>query len=310
MKQRDRECASGLTVESAHDWDSAHVNEAVSCLKKAYEQRIVALQDIASPPITPLDMETLPLSPPKNSPSDPPWARVTLSPDASMLGLSDRDRVWRLYRRDNRRQFMVTPPLPAKGTPFDGHAVVSGEGFDWSVDNTLYAWERLYNGSQQIFIANREGAGGVVTSTPSHWPSDGGAMADSYKIPDPDNASHEQANEHYVVWMQNRGHGSMDLFSGAQDVEPRLLVRGGWELANAQFDRIHSRVLYGTDTGIVVQDLAGGEPRRIVGTCDGDVPMDFSAETSWLVFLRRGHCDTPDATAQGWRVWLARLPQP
>ena len=308
LKQRDRECASSITTESIHDWADPAVKDAQSCLKKAYDRRIVALQDVATPPIVPLVMETLPLPPPKDAPDDPPWTQARLSPDASMLGLSDGNRVW-LYRRDNRRQFMLTPPLPASDAPFDTQAVSSGEGMDWSADNILYAWVRLYNGSRQTFKATRDGAEGAVASSPKHWPGDNGALAESYPIPDPDNASNMQASDRYVVWMQSRGHGSFDLMSGVPDAEPQLLVRGGWELENARLDRVHSRVLYGTDTGIVVQALAGGTPRRIEGTRRGDVPMDFSGDTSWLVFLRNGTCDAAAATP-GWRVCLARLPQP
>lgn len=309
LKQRDGECASGITTESIPDWGDPAVKSAQSCLRKAYERRIVALRDLATPPVVPLSMETLPLPPPKDAPDDPPWTQVRLSPDTRMLGLSDGNRVW-LYRRDNHRQFMLTPPLPARDAPFDAQAVSSGEGMDWSADNALYAWVRLYDGSRQAFKATRDGAEGTVASSPEHWPDDDGALAESYPIPDPANASNVQANDRYVVWMQSRGHGSFDLMSGAPGAEPQQLVRGGWELESTRLDRVHSRVLYGTDTGIVVQDLAGGTPRRIEGTRRGDVPMDFSGDTSWLVFLRKGTCDAAAAATQGWHVCLARLPQP
>ena len=205
-----------------------------------------------------------------------------------MLALADRNRAW-LYRRDSRRQFMVTPPLPARDASFDAQAVSSGEGLAWSADNAVYAWVRLFDGSRQTFRASRDGADGAVTSSPEHWPDDEGALAGSYPIPDPDDASNVQANDQYVVWMQSRGHGSFDLMSGAPGAEPQSLIRGGWELENARLDRVHSRVLYGTDTGIVVHDLAGGTPRRIEGTCRGDVPMDVSGGTSWLVLDRKTH---------------------
>ncbi|HMN20707.1 MAG TPA: hypothetical protein PKA16_04875 [Ottowia sp.] len=270
----------------------------------------LAVHGAAAGPIQPETVETLPIAPITQVHGNTPWPEASLSPGGQMLGLSDGRQVW-LYRRDNRRRVAVTPPQAVRSAPFDPAALNALEGLAWSGDAVLYAWARMLGGSQQAFAADRDGALGPVLATPERWPHDDALPAESYPIPDPDNAYEIRANAHHVVWRRNRGHGSMDLMAARADDPPRVLASGGWELEDAVFDRPGSRVIFPTDSGLVVHALDTDTARTVAGTSAGDVPRAYDPASRWLALLRpEGGCatDSPDAKAGGWRICLLRLP--
>ncbi|MEO8839444.1 MAG: hypothetical protein ABI351_12110, partial [Herbaspirillum sp.] len=135
------------------------------------------------------------------------------------------------------------------------------------------------------------------------WPNSnsGANLGTTYRIPDPDNADDIVGNAQYVVWVQNRGHGSFNLLLGkASDVkteaEPTQLVRGGHELKEFLFDANQSRIFYGTDYGIMRRDLASDAMRRITGSRKLDKLLDFSSNSQLLLLQRNGDCDSAPST--------------
>ena len=329
LKKRDRRCVGSMSAAQMGDDANPAYRTAARCLELAYAERIAALQDRATPPLLPLSVQTVPrtaLGPATNpNTSDPAdkWDMARLSPDASLLGASTAGRIW-LYRRDNQHLFAITPAPSVAGTPQAKDAIAGTEGLQWANDNSLYGWAKPYHGAAQIFRATRDGAISVVGNGPNPIPNPipdtESDLSRNYPIPNPDDASGATGNERFVVWVQNRGHGSLDLMLGkASDAksgaEPIRLVRGSWELENFQFDLKHSRVFYATDTGIVAHDLASGVIRRIAGTRRHDVVMDFSSQAQLLVFQRNGQCEDQDAVntkttlrEQAAHLCLAQLP--
>lgn len=325
LKDRDQRCVARITLEQMRDPANPAFHDATRCMTQAYAQRIVALQDRATPALVPIATEALPRSALRAVQTHPPqpdatdtWEAASMSPDETLLGVIGGGQVW-LYRRDDQRLFAVTPP-PERDAAFDRAAVSSLEGMRWDSDNSLYAWARMYNGSRQAFRATRDGRAGAVETVPTRWPDERDDSSDRYQIPDPDNARDAIGNARFTVWLQNRGHGSFDLMLGtAADAaggdEPAVLVHGGGELDSFQFDAAGSRAFYGSDTGIVAHDLASGTIRRIAGTRRGDAALDFSSRSQWLAFRRHGRCDAKDVGAPGGalqaaNLCLVRLPRP
>jgi len=215
---------------------------------------------------------------------------MRLAPGGQMLAVSNGAAAW-LYLHDARRRFAVTP-VSSPRDPRNMAAVSSIEGLRWGLDGRLYAWARLFNGQAQVYAADRSGPLGPVLQVPEHWPDEDGALAGTYPVPDPDNAYEVQANDRFVVWRVNRGHGSMRLMAGSEGRAPRVLAEGGWELQDALLDAAASRVLYPADAGVLVHPLApGAQPAHIEGTLAGDRPLSFDAASRWLVLLRpQGDC--------------------
>lgn len=215
---------------------------------------------------------------------------MRLAPGGQMLAVSNGDAAW-LYLRDARRRFAVTP-IGSRRDPRHMAAVSSIEGLRWGLDGRLYAWARLFNGAAQVYAADRSGSLGPVLQVPDRWPDEDGALAGSYPIPDRDNAYEVQANDRFVVWRVNQGHGRMRLMVASEGRAPRELAEGGWELQDALLDANASRAIYAADAGVLVHPLApGAAPLRIAGTRAGDRPMSFDAASRWLVLLRaRGDC--------------------
>lgn len=231
---------------------------------------------------------------------------MRLAPGGRMLAVSNGDAAW-LYLRDARRRFAVTP-INSRRDPRDMGAVSGIEGLRWGLDGRLYAWARLFDGSAQVYAADRGGPLGPVLQVPERWPDEEGALADTYSIPDPDDAYEVQANHRFVVWRVNRGHGSMRLMVGSEGRAPRLLAEGGWELQDALLDAAASRVLYPADAGVLVHPLAlGATPAHIEGTLAGDRPLSFDAASRWLVLLRpQGDCAAAHGAAA--HVCFVKLP--
>lgn len=121
---------------------------------------------------------------------------------------------------------------------------------------------------------------------------------DPYALADDDGAVGETVltlggpSRRYAAWLRNAPDDAETytlLLRDTTGPDPaREIARGGTELPHLQFDALH--LVFPSDAGIQLYDLATGQAQAIAGTRAGDWPLAWNADTDTLAWIARQPC--------------------
>jgi len=342
LAERDRRCGlENVTPrEGSEEGLSPQAFGQLLCLQAIYPPRLAQLMDLAAPPLTPLDVRTVPVEPLRAAYPDD-WRQAgyqaLFSPDKKLLALGVEDdagyvmQVW-LYQPASGK-LTAASPRTHKGKIEAPDDIAGLAPWIWGDDGRLYVRADRPLGEDSLFAADMDGYAEVgdppsdVAETLTANDAASGTARQNGETPEADrppgfddDSYDEQRGGAFTAWAQNRGHGFFELLAARKgDAEPRLIASGGWELRDFQFDPGGTRLFYNGEDGIVVTDPDGGVTRRLKGTRGTDSetrPIALSADGGILVYWAAGSCmrdaaEMPDVGAEdddSRRVCLAWLP--
>lgn len=339
VRERDRRCIADRTFRELSGPSTELRKQVLDCLNTVYLERRRALQDGAAAPLSSRDIKEIDLKPiatARSDIADGGHVRVSdirLSPDGALaaillpsLELDGPDQVW-LYRIADHKLVAATPaPDQQQPHPDGSPAAIKALAFQ---DGTLYARVAIWSaaskgedGESVVYAATIDG-GSRLNEVPAEIrtlldkASRSGTVApDAVPESVSDNLEAIRGNRHFLVWADDRGHGTIELRvrKRAAGAPVHLVAWGSWELWQYLFDADRSQLVYAADTGIAVFDMATHGERRIAGTSRGDRPYAISADHRLLMWSTRNRCGDEFLTGQDEdapeRFCLARLSKP
>ncbi|CAM5180036.1 hypothetical protein CDEF62S_00058 [Castellaniella defragrans] len=343
LAERDHRCGLQHVTpqEGSEEGLSPKEFGQLMCLQAIYPPRIAQLMDVIAPPLAPVEVRTVPIAPLKAAYPDE-WQQAgyqaLFSPDKTLMALGIEDgagyvmQVW-LYQPASGR-LVVASPRTHQGAAAAPGDISELDSWMFGEDGRFYLRARRPQGRDGLFAADMKGYAevrdpppGVAERLAANDAASQSAVYNS-EIPEQerppgfdDDSYDEQKGGAFTAWAQNKGHGSFDLRAARSgDKAPRVIVSGGWELRDFQFDPGGTRLFYNGDDGLVVTDPDDGVTRRLKGT-RGMVlevrPITLSADGGILVYSADGSCtrDAADEVAaeatdddSTKRVCLAYLP--
>lgn len=336
VHERDRQCIADRTFGELSDLSREIGRQSYDCLNSTYLMRRLRLQDLAAAPLSsdPREIDLRPIAAARPEIADNGTVRISeirASPNGSMLAvllpsleLDGPDQVW-LYRVADGRLVAATPASDLQQPHPDGAPMTIGVTA-WQGD-TLYMRVAEWGGEgetapQSVYAATAEGSrrldevsADIIALLDAHGRS---ADAGQDELMESDGESPEviRGNRDFIAWVDDRGHGTIELKMRKRTTgsPPYLMGWGGWELASYLFEAKRSLLVYPTDTGLAVLDMATRHERRIAGTSAGDRPHALSDDFSLLIWSTRNACGDELLAAQDEsapeRFCLARLAEP
>lgn len=341
IRERDRRCIADRTFKELSRPSSALQRQSYACLNTVYLDHRRTLQDLADAPLSPRVIKTMDLR--RIAAARPEIieggslrvADVRLSPDGALaaillpsLELDGPDQVW-LYRARDGRLIAATPApdLQEQHPPGSPIAIAATA---WRGD-TLYTRVVISSKDETETGTNVVYATTIEASTRlDNVPTDIRALLDAAMSPDPIAADEQlqdqmlrdqpnhldpiQGNRDFLVWANDPGHGTISLYmrKRAAGSLPYLVAWGSWGLWRPLFDSHRSQIVYASDTGIMIFDLAQRTERRIAGTSRGDLPYSASRDFDVLVWSTRNACGNEYLTepdpSEPEQFCFARLP--
>jgi uncharacterized protein YecT (DUF1311 family) len=338
VRERDRRCIADRSFEELSGPSTALRNQACDCLQSVYISRRRELQDLALPPLAPMDIAEIDLKPivagrPEIAEeTEPRIAGIKASPDGAMLALLPSqeldvpDQIW-LYRVVDRKLVAATPK-PDQQQPHPDGSPLAINSLAWQGD-TLYA---------RVAVSSKDGQGEEGTTVVyaatvdanrrlDEVPGDIYALLDDASQPgvvgqdevpesDWDILETIRGNRGFLGWAFDLGHGTIELRTRKRvSGSPVYLVAwGSWGLWQHLFDTGRSQLIYPADTGITVFDMMTRGEQRIAGTSRGDRPDAISTDQSLFIWSTRNQCGDEFLTEQDEsepeRFCLAHLPKP
>lgn len=340
LKDRDRRCVGKRSLKSLQGRAGG---DAHFCLSDAILARRSALQYNFDPGLNTAHIVSVGLAP--IAQARPDWAQdpirplsgASLSPDGSLVAIllpstagtdqPQSDQVW-LTRVGGGAPIAVTP-TPDPQTPEADTAVMAIRHLAWQ-NNTLYVEAYLWkaNGERHdttIYSATPTGGSHQLDPVPPAIRS----LLDQVDPIDMDQHLNEipeadkdaiipgtaQGNAHNAIWVADRAHGTVELFTSKRqqaDAAPYLIAWGSWELNQYIFDAAQSRLLYPSNTGVMLFDLESRSEQLIRGTSRGDQALSVSSDGRTVAWASwQPNCDQgsltgidPDRPAQ---LCIARL---
>lgn len=339
IRERDRRCIADRSFLELSSPNNPLSDLARDCLEIVYHTRRRALEDLVHPPITPLLINTVDLSPiTKSRPKAAdaavlPITAAQFSPDSTILALSlpsleldFPDQAW-LFRSSDLRLLPATPAPDRQDVHPDGSVAVL-QALAWEGNGTLYARVSLWGGQGErdpnavaVYAATMNGSHRLPQPSPNILALLDAAQKKAAPIPQQeipedyrDAPEMVRGNQQFIVWADDLARGTIQLkmrerHSLAADY---LVAWGSWELADYLFDEKRSLLLYAGDTGITVFNMLDRSSRHLNGTGRGDIPLAISADQRMLAWSSRNKCgdeflSPPDDTAPA-RLCVAQLP--
>lgn len=316
LAERDRRCGLGNVTPKNGSEDGLSPREfgQLLCLQAIYPPRAAQLMDLAAPPLTPLEIKTVPIAPLKAAYPDG-WRQAgyqaQFSPDKRLMALGVEDdasyvkQVW-LYQPASGRLSLASPRTH-QGKTEKPEDIAALDPWFWGRDGRFYVRAYRPLGASSVFVADINGYA-AADDLPPDVATQFAAFDAARKAPPAsttrkppgfdDNSDNEQDGGGFTAWAQNKGHGAFDLLAARDsDRKPRVIASGGWELKDFQLDPNGTRLFYNGENGLVVTDPGSRATRRLKGTHGSPSetrPINMSADGGILVYSASGSC-TRDA---------------
>ncbi len=301
LKERDERCIGTHTLKELKSQGKL-ANEAYQCLLDSYLKRRQALLGTAPAWVaanrlaTPLQ-DIARARPDWQGQADRTVLGASLSPDARQLALvlpaeDDSDvlragQIW-LYRVGAAKGLAVTSK-PSGRVPGADDEMLNLRALAWH-EGTLYAQVWLWEGAKDnnhtraTYAASATTVRRVTNLAPAVQAlldAAANVSGDTNLAIFPDDEqdaimpTSSWLNREHLVWVADRGHGTVELMTQARTPDARrfLVSWGDGRLMGAVFDPQASLLLYPDETGLKLMDLATHQVRDILGTTAESRPL-------------------------------------
>lgn len=307
LRQRDQACTAGRTLAQARELLAVD-----TCLREHYGARIRLLRNQVAPDIGLARLQGLPaatLQGTRFGQKGCDAAQALYAPDGKALGLemdcseAGQGRRFFLLDMEGRRAIAASPEIG----PIDREApAASRTGADMAWRGEFFTVSTT--GPDFSGQAARSGEKLPLTFTSSLKPipaGRGAGMPDSIRQ---QRAASRQAREaaqrlgdegliagsalqlgEHLIWLSDQGRGNVILRMHRRGQMGTLdLQRGSWELLHLLHDDGH--LIYPSDDGLMLLELASGRAHRIRQTAMADLPLAWNPATRELAWTSLRLC--------------------